>query len=116
MGRAGIEPATLGLKVDATGFACSRVSLQGGMVEPNRLTCHRVLLGQPVDLALTPPSSTQATLGADSSCRMSTGLALCEGTTSGLILGRTPRLARVVEKMILRPKAAHLPVASHPDS
>ena len=32
MGRAGIEPATLGLKVDPTRFACSRVSSQGGMV------------------------------------------------------------------------------------
>ena len=53
MGRAGIEPATLGLKVDAAGFACSRVSSQGGIVEPNRLTCHRVLLGHPVDPVLT---------------------------------------------------------------
>ena len=34
VGRAGIEPATLGLKVDATGFACSRSSSQGGLVKP----------------------------------------------------------------------------------
>jgi hypothetical protein len=53
VGRAGIEPATLGLKVDATGFACSRVSSQDGTVEPDRLTCHRVLSRHPVDPALT---------------------------------------------------------------
>jgi hypothetical protein len=61
MGRAGFEPATLGLKVDPAGFVCSRVSRQGGMVEPNRLTCQRVLLGHAVDPTLTPPSSPQAT-------------------------------------------------------
>src|SRR5438445_11580818 len=53
MGRAGLEPATLGLKVDAAGFAYSRVSSQDGTVEPNRLTCHRVLSRHPVDPALT---------------------------------------------------------------
>ena len=48
-GWAGIEPATLGLKVNATG---SR-ELARQHVEPNGLTCHRVLLGHPVGLALT---------------------------------------------------------------
>ncbi|MDT4891981.1 MAG: hypothetical protein QOE97_1016 [Pseudonocardiales bacterium] len=37
IGRVGIEPTTLGLKVDAAGFACSRVSSPGGMVNPNRI-------------------------------------------------------------------------------
>ena len=37
MGRAGIEPATLGLKVEAGGFACSRVNSLCGTVEPNQL-------------------------------------------------------------------------------
>jgi hypothetical protein len=44
--------------------ACPRVSSQGGMVEPNRLTCHRVLLRHPVDPALAPPYASQATLGS----------------------------------------------------
>ena len=37
MGRAGIEPATLGLKVDAAGFASSRSSSRRGIVKPNRI-------------------------------------------------------------------------------
>ena len=35
MGRAGIEPATLGLRVDTAGFACSRVSSRGGIAKRN---------------------------------------------------------------------------------
>jgi hypothetical protein len=31
MGRAGIEHATLGLKVDVAGFACYRANSQGGI-------------------------------------------------------------------------------------
>jgi hypothetical protein len=37
MGRAGIKPATLGLRVDACGFAGSRMSSGTGLVEQNRL-------------------------------------------------------------------------------
>jgi hypothetical protein len=37
MGRAGIEPATLGLKVAAARFACYRGSSRRGIVKPNRL-------------------------------------------------------------------------------
>ena len=36
MGRVGIEPTTLGLRVDPAGFACSRVRSQGGITERNR--------------------------------------------------------------------------------
>jgi hypothetical protein len=37
MGRAGIEPATLGLRVDATELADVRESSQTGSVEADRL-------------------------------------------------------------------------------
>jgi hypothetical protein len=53
MGRAGIEPATLGLKVDAAGFACCRGSSRGGTVKANPIGCHRLLAGHRVDPVLT---------------------------------------------------------------
>jgi hypothetical protein len=37
MGRAGIEPATLGLKVDLSGFGCFRLRSEGGMGKRNRV-------------------------------------------------------------------------------
>jgi hypothetical protein len=53
MGRAGIEPATLGLKVVLAGFACSRVSSESGITEWNRFCCGRAWWREPVDVLLT---------------------------------------------------------------
>jgi hypothetical protein len=53
MGRAGIEPATLGLRVDPAGFACSQVNSQGGFVRRNRFFRDRAWWRDLVDLLLT---------------------------------------------------------------
>jgi hypothetical protein len=56
MGRAGIEPATLGLKVDAAGFACSRVNSRHAMAHAIGCSCGILLT-----LRCPASSSTQAT-------------------------------------------------------
>jgi hypothetical protein len=55
MGRAGIEPATLGLKVDAAEFGRSRDSSQTAIDKPNQLASHPPCSLAPVDPALTHP-------------------------------------------------------------
>jgi hypothetical protein len=54
MGRAGIEPATLGLKVDAGVFWALGDGGRKRVVEPNQFGCLWVLWGKLVDLLLTP--------------------------------------------------------------
>ena len=53
MGRAGIEPATLGLRVDAGGFEHSRQASRIRTVEPKCLGCSRGRSSLVVDPALT---------------------------------------------------------------
>jgi hypothetical protein len=53
MGRAGIEPATLGLKVDHDAFGCSREGSETRLVERNQLEPGRPDSRAVVDPALT---------------------------------------------------------------
>ncbi len=53
MGRAGIEPATLGLKVVPRLLVIARARWPKGVVEPNQLACSRMLWRGIVDLLLT---------------------------------------------------------------
>ena len=56
MGRAGFEPATLGLKVDGGRFADPREGGQTRTVEQKRLGLNRPVSGLLVDPGLTPAS------------------------------------------------------------
>ena len=53
MGRAGIEPATLGLRVEGEGFRCSRALWETPLIEPKRLASVRAFSRRLVDLVLT---------------------------------------------------------------
>jgi hypothetical protein len=53
MGRAGIEPATLGLKVGCQALVVAWARWPKPAVEPNQLACSRVLWRSLVDLLLT---------------------------------------------------------------